>query len=37
MRLYLLENALEGTVPLTIDYLFHEADLYVIAEIHISN
>lgn len=28
-----LENALEGTVPLTIDYLFHEADLYVIAEI----
>lgn len=28
-----LENALEGTVPLTIDYLFHEADVYVIAEI----
>ncbi|MFF2755041.1 prephenate dehydratase [Psychrobacillus sp. NPDC058041] len=28
-----LENALEGTVPLTIDYLFHEVDLYVIAEI----
>lgn len=28
-----LENALEGTVPLTIDYLFHEAELYVIAEI----
>ena len=28
-----IENALEGTVPLTIDYLFHEADLYVIAEI----
>lgn len=28
-----LENALEGTVPLTIDYLFHEANLYVIAEI----
>ena len=24
-----LENALEGTVPLTIDYLFHEAELYV--------
>lgn len=28
-----IENALEGTVPLTIDYLFHEADVYVIAEI----
>ena len=28
-----LENALEGTVPLTIDYLFHEADVYVMAEI----
>ncbi|MFJ7826909.1 prephenate dehydratase [Psychrobacillus sp. NPDC096623] len=28
-----LENALEGTVPLTIDYLFHEADVYVIAEL----
>ena len=28
-----IENALEGTVPLTIDYLFHEANLYVIAEI----
>ncbi|MEG0381576.1 MAG: prephenate dehydratase domain-containing protein, partial [Kurthia sp.] len=22
-----VENALEGSVPLTIDYLFHEADL----------
>ncbi len=28
-----LENALEGTVPLTIDYLFHEVDVFVIAEI----
>lgn len=28
-----LENALEGTVPLTIDYLFHEANLYIIGEI----
>lgn len=28
-----LENALEGTVPLTIDYLFHEANLFIIAEI----
>ena len=28
-----VENALEGIVPLTIDYLFHEADVYVIAEI----
>ncbi|MBD7943756.1 prephenate dehydratase [Psychrobacillus sp. Sa2BUA9] len=28
-----LENALEGTVPLTIDYLFHEAEVNVIAEI----
>ena len=28
-----LENALEGVVPLTIDYLFHEAELYVTAEI----
>lgn len=28
-----LENALEGTVPLTIDYLFHEANVFVIAEI----
>jgi len=28
-----LENALEGTVPLTIDYLFHEVNLYVIGEV----
>ncbi|BDH62423.1 prephenate dehydratase [Lysinibacillus sp. PLM2] len=28
-----LENALEGIVPLTIDYLFHEVNLYVVAEI----
>ncbi len=28
-----LENALEGSVPLTVDYLFHEADLYVTAEV----
>ncbi|WP_173668478.1 MULTISPECIES: prephenate dehydratase [Rummeliibacillus] len=28
-----LENALEGTVPLTIDYLFHEAELYVVGEV----
>ena len=28
-----LENALEGVVPLTIDYLFHEAKLFVIAEV----
>ncbi|MER1999900.1 MAG: prephenate dehydratase [Lysinibacillus sp.] len=28
-----LENALEGVVPLTIDYLFHEAELYVTAEV----
>ncbi|HSI66060.1 MAG TPA: prephenate dehydratase, partial [Planococcus sp. (in: firmicutes)] len=28
-----LENALEGSVPLTIDYLFHEAQLYVTAEV----
>lgn len=28
-----IENALEGTVPLTIDYLFHEANVSVIAEI----
>lgn len=28
-----LENALEGVVPLTIDYLFHEAKLFVTAEI----
>lgn len=28
-----LENALEGSVPLTIDYLFHEANLFVVGEI----
>lgn len=28
-----LENALEGVVPLTIDYLFHEAELFVTAEV----
>lgn len=28
-----VENALEGTVPLTIDYLYHEANLYVVGEI----
>lgn len=28
-----LENALEGTVPLTIDYLFHDANLYIVGEI----
>lgn len=28
-----LENALEGSVPLTVDYLFHEANLYVVAEV----
>ncbi|MEC1178337.1 prephenate dehydratase [Metasolibacillus meyeri] len=28
-----LENALEGSVPLTVDYLFHEADLYVVGEV----
>ncbi|PSL35126.1 prephenate dehydratase [Planomicrobium soli] len=28
-----LENALEGSVPLTIDYLFHEAQLFVTAEV----
>lgn len=28
-----VENALEGSVPLTVDYLFHEADLYVTAEV----
>lgn len=27
-----LENAIEGTVPLTIDYLYHEANLYIVAE-----
>src|SRR5690606_28686796 len=28
-----LENALEGSVPLTVDYLFHESQLYVTAEV----
>lgn len=28
-----IENALEGSVPLTIDYLFHEVDLFAVAEI----
>ena len=28
-----LENALEGSVPLTVDYLYHEADLFVTAEV----
>lgn len=28
-----IENALEGSVPLTVDYLFHEADLFVVGEI----
>ncbi|WP_042475050.1 prephenate dehydratase [Bacillus ndiopicus] len=28
-----LENALEGSVPLTIDYLFHEANLFVVGEV----
>lgn len=28
-----VENALEGTVPLTIDYLFHEADVYIQTEV----
>lgn len=28
-----IENALEGSVPLTVDYLFHEADLFVTAEV----
>lgn len=28
-----LENALEGSVPLTIDYLFHDANLYIVGEI----
>ncbi len=28
-----LENALEGSVPLTIDYLFHEVNLYVVGEV----
>ena len=28
-----VENALEGSVPLTVDYLYHEADLFVTAEV----
>lgn len=28
-----LENALEGSVPLTVDYLYHEANLFVVAEV----
>ncbi|HWK24321.1 MAG TPA: prephenate dehydratase [Ureibacillus sp.] len=27
-----LENTIEGTVPLTIDYLYHEANLFVIGD-----
>ena len=27
-----LENTIEGTVPLTIDYLYHEANLYIVAD-----
>ncbi|WP_010288117.1 prephenate dehydratase [Kurthia massiliensis] len=30
-----IENALEGIVPLTIDYLYHEANLFIAAEIAI--
>lgn len=30
-----IENALEGIVPLTIDYLYHEANLFVAAELAI--
>jgi prephenate dehydratase len=30
-----LENALEGSVPMTIDYLFHESELFINAEISI--
>lgn len=30
-----LENALEGSVPLTIDYLFNESDLFINAELSI--
>lgn len=30
-----LENALEGSVPMTIDYLFHGSDLFINAEISI--
>ncbi|WP_404404095.1 prephenate dehydratase [Jeotgalibacillus malaysiensis] len=28
-----LENALEGSVPITIDYLFHDVDLHITAEL----
>ncbi|MFY3792347.1 prephenate dehydratase [Ureibacillus sp. MALMAid1270] len=28
-----LENAIEGIVPLTIDYLYHEVELFVVGEI----
>lgn len=28
-----VENALEGSVPLTIDYLFHESELFIVAEV----
>lgn len=28
-----LENTIEGTVPLTIDYLYHEAELFIVAEV----
>ena len=30
-----LENALEGSVPMTIDYMFNENDLFINAEISI--
>ena len=30
-----LENALEGSVPMTIDYLFHGSELFINAEISI--
>ncbi|MCZ2259842.1 prephenate dehydratase [Sporosarcina sp. G11-34] len=30
-----LENALEGSVPLTIDYMFNESDLFINAELSI--
>ncbi|MEE1133090.1 MAG: prephenate dehydratase [Caryophanon sp.] len=28
-----IENTLEGSVPLTLDYLFHEVNVYIIAEL----
>ncbi|KIL44542.1 prephenate dehydratase [Jeotgalibacillus soli] len=28
-----LENALEGSVPITVDYLFHEVDVHITAEL----